>query len=83
LAIGNWQFVMPRDTRRSGLSLVLAGLIGLAFFWVTDPRWGLAAETSLTVIDAIHRASPGTWVGMVGCVVISVIGVWLMLRRAT
>jgi hypothetical protein len=73
--------LMPRDTQRSGLSLVLAGLLGGAFFWLTDPRWGVAAMPSAQVIDAIQRASVGTWVGIGGCAVIAVIGVWLMLRR--
>jgi hypothetical protein len=75
-------FPMPRDTRRSGLSLVLAGLLGIAFFWMTDPRWGLAPAASSEVIDAVHRASTGTWIGVAGCGVIAVIGIWLALRRA-
>jgi hypothetical protein len=29
-----------RTTRRSGLTLIVLGLAGAAFFWVTDPRYG-------------------------------------------
>jgi hypothetical protein len=41
-AIGNWQSAMSltRTTRRSGLLLIVLGLLGVAFFWVTDPRYG-------------------------------------------
>ena len=31
---------MARATRRSGITLVLLGVIGLLFFWVTDPYYG-------------------------------------------
>jgi hypothetical protein len=75
--------LMPRDTRRSGLSLVLAGLLGIGFFWMTDPRFGLSPATSVEIVDAIGRASMGTWIGVVGCGVIVLFGLWLMLRRAT
>jgi hypothetical protein len=74
---------MPRDTRRSGLSLVLAGLLGAGFFWLTDPRWGVTTTPPSQVVDAISRASFGTWIGMAGCGVIALIGIWLSLRRAT
>jgi hypothetical protein len=74
---------MPRDTRRSGLSLILAALVGVGFFWITDPRWGVTDTPPVQVVDAIHNASAGTWVGIGGCGVIALIGFWLMLRRAT
>jgi hypothetical protein len=73
---------MPKDTRRSGLSLTLAATLGAAFFWLTDPRRGLAASPAADVVDTIQRASPGTFVGLVGCAVIGLIGLWLMTRRA-
>jgi hypothetical protein len=73
---------MPRDTRRSGLSLAIAGLAGSGFFWLTDPRWGLVRRpASADVIDAINQASPGTYVGIASGLVITVIGLWLMTRR--
>lgn len=31
---------MAAATRRSGLTLVILGIIGGAFFWMTDPRFG-------------------------------------------
>ena len=31
---------MASATRRSGLTLALLGLIGMAFFWATDPHLG-------------------------------------------
>jgi hypothetical protein len=31
---------MARATRRSGITLALLGLVGLLFFWVTDPYYG-------------------------------------------
>jgi hypothetical protein len=31
---------MARATRRSGLTLGFLGLLGLAFFWLTDPHFG-------------------------------------------
>ena len=31
---------LTRTTRRSGLTLVVLGLLGVVFFWVTDPRYG-------------------------------------------
>ena len=35
---------MTRTTRRSGLALVLLGVLGTVFFWLTDPRFGPAAR---------------------------------------
>lgn len=31
---------LTRTTRRSGLTLILFGTVGVAFFWLTDPRYG-------------------------------------------
>jgi hypothetical protein len=74
---------MPKDTRRSGIGLVLAGAAGIAFFALTDPKWGMIrGETSADVVDAINQASPGTWMGIAGGAVIVVFGCWLILRRS-
>jgi hypothetical protein len=55
----------------------------MAFFALTDPKWGMArGETSGDVVDAIRQASPGTWMGIAGGAVIVVFGFWLMLRRS-
>ena len=76
---------MTKDTRRSGLSLVIAGILGVAFFWLTDPRWGWTgaadAASAPTVIDAVRQASPGTFVGIAGSALVLLIGLWLMTRR--
>ena len=31
---------LTRTTRRSGLTLALLGVLGVAFFWLTDPKYG-------------------------------------------
>jgi hypothetical protein len=73
---------MPRATRRSGLTLVLVGLAGIAFFWLTDPKWGLPVRSaSSDVVDAMNQASAGTYIGIAGGIVIAVIGMWLMRRE--
>jgi hypothetical protein len=38
---------MDRANRRSGIGLMLMGLAGTLFFWITDPRYG----------PAMHRAA--------------------------
>jgi hypothetical protein len=60
---------------------VLAGLLGIVFFWLTDPRWGVFSRPVVDVVDAINEASPGTYIGIAGSAVIVVIGLWLMTRR--
>ena len=40
---------VARATRRSGLAFLLIGLVGAAFFWATDPRFG----------PAVHRSAAG------------------------
>jgi hypothetical protein len=74
---------MSKDTRRSGLSLVLVGAIGILLFWVTDPRWGYFARPGAgeNAIDQINQASPGTFIGIAGSIVVAIIGLWLMTRR--
>lgn len=73
---------MTRDTRRSGVSLILVGMAGCAFFVLTDPRWSpFRGDASPTVIDAIRQAGPGTLVGLVGSAVVALIGLWLITRR--
>jgi uncharacterized membrane protein len=71
--------------RRTGASLVVAGLLGVAFFWLTDPRYGWAKPVAVAgdnPIDAAHYMLAGTVVGVVGSVVVLLIGLWLMTRRA-
>ena len=75
---------MTKDTRRSGLSLVLAGVLGFGFFWLTDPRFGLLARRTVSndnVVDSMRHASFGTLVGFAGSALVLLIGLWLMTRR--
>jgi len=69
-------------SRRSGLSLVIAGLLGIGFFWIIDPRYGLVHPASEQLIDAANQARLGTFVGIAGSAVVLVIGLWLLTRRA-
>jgi hypothetical protein len=77
--------MMTRDTKRSGVSLVLVGVIGILFFWLTDPRrgWLPPGERAATMVDAIRQAAPGTVIGLAGSVLVLLIGLWLMTRRVT
>jgi uncharacterized membrane protein len=72
--------------RRPGGSLLFSGLAGVAFFWLTDPRYGWARLPVVAAgdnpIDAAHYMLAGTAVGVVGSVVLLMIGLWLMTRRA-
>ena len=68
-------------SRRSGISLVLAGLVGLLFFWATDPRYGWTHPAGENLIDAANNAQIGTLVGLVGSFTVLLLGLWLMTRR--
>ena len=73
---------MAKVKQRSGLSLVMAGAVAVAFFWLSDPRWGITGQTRTPdIVDAIQQASPGTWIGMAGGMVVAVIGLWLLTRK--
>jgi hypothetical protein len=67
--------------RRSGLSLVIAGLLGGGFFWMTDPRYGLTHPVGENLADAANQAQIGTLVGIVGSAIVLILGVWLLTRR--
>lgn len=74
---------MDRSARQSGLSLILAGLAGALFFWLTDPRSGLQrAGASAEILDAMQEARVGTVVGIAGSAIVLLIGLWLVSRRA-
>ena len=68
--------------RRSGASLILTGLAGMAFFWLTDHRYGLAANISgsPSSIDQANQALTGTVVGIACSAFVLVIGLWLLTR---
>jgi lysozyme family protein len=31
----------------------------------------------------VNQSTPGTYIGLIGCAAIALIGLWLVLRRAT
>jgi len=73
---------MVKDTKRSGSRLMLAGLLGIAFFALTDPRAGWTVMVgSENRIDAVRDASTATYVGVAGSSGVLMIGFWLMTRR--
>ena len=71
-------------TRASRL-LILVSVLGLAFFWVTDPSYGLAGRwlPPARLIDTANELRIGTWVGFVGCGLVLLVGLWLATRRTT
>ena len=73
---------MRRFSRRSGLSLVLVGALGIAFFWITDPRYGLALRWSHeNPVDLANWHLPGTILGVAGSVLVLLIGAYLLSRK--
>lgn len=72
-------------TQRSGFWMVVLGAAGVAFFWVTDPRWGALGRRMAgdNLLDAVHELSVGTYVGLAGSLVVLLLGLWLVTRRAT
>jgi hypothetical protein len=73
---------MLKDKTRSGLLLILTGMLGLLFFWLTDPRHGpLARDATMDLLSAIHDATPGTYIGLVGSGIVVAMGLWLLTRR--
>ena len=68
-------------SRRSGFSLVVAGLLCLAYFWLTDPRYGLRQPAGDNVIDAANQAQIGTLLGVAASVLMLLTGLWLLTRR--
>lgn len=74
---------MTSDTKRSGLRLAAAGFVGVMFFWLTDPRWGIVGRMMHRddLIDAMNFSRPGTIVGLVGSAIVVIVGTWLASRR--
>jgi len=74
---------MPRTTRRSGFSLVLIGILGVAFFWMSDPRYGMGLRWSTeNPVDLANQHFPGTVVGAAGSILIFAIGLYLTRKKA-
>lgn len=65
--------------------LICIGLLGVAFFALTDPRvgWslGLTGSPQSNRVDAAHDALPATLVGVAGSGLITLAGFWLATRR--
>ncbi len=89
---------MDKEIRKSGLNLALAGALGVLFFWLTDPVWGVAgmgrklslkpaqAEAAGAVsnpIDSMNEAMIGTTVGVAGSGAVLMFGLWIATRRTT
>lgn len=77
------RFPMFNDKTRSGLPLVLLGMLALFFFWLTDPRTsGWAGGPRADPLRAIQDATPGTYIGFIGSGLAIGVGLWLMRPRA-
>ena len=74
---------MDRAIKKSGINLALAGVVGVLFFWLTDPVYGLGRKNFDGIIDAMNEASLGTLTGIAGSTAVLVLGLWMMTRRTT
>ena len=69
---------------RSAFVLVILGLAGGLFFWLTDPTWGIAnylMDNAVNRIDAANQAKFGTYIGLAGSFLALCIGLWNIWRR--
>ena len=62
-----------------------AGLLGVAFFWLTDPQYGWARTAVVAAagdnpVDAAHAMLAGIVLGVAGSAVVLLIGLRLMTR---
>ena len=75
---------MDHQIKKSGRNLVVAGGLGILFFWLTDPVHGVAARKNLdNPVDAMNEAWIGTLAGIVVSAGILLLGLWTMTRRST
>ena len=74
---------MDREIRKSGLNLVLAGALGVLFFWLTDPVHGMGRKNFDNPVDAMNEAWVGTLAGVAVSGGILLLGLWIMTRRST
>ena len=74
---------MNREIRKSGINLVLAGGLGVLFFWLTDPVHGIGRKNFDNPIDAMNEAWIGTLAGITVSAGILLLGLWIMTRRST
>ena len=71
-------------TKRSATLLLLAGVLAVIFFLLTDPALGsryLYDGGQLRPVDAVHTARPGTIFGLIGSGGILGVGGYLMTRQ--
>jgi hypothetical protein len=59
------------------------GLVGVAFFWLTDPTLGVEPLrlSDGNPVDLAREATPGTVVGIAGSAVTLLLGLFLATRR--
>ena len=74
---------MDREIKKSGLNLILAGALGVLFFWLTDPIMGVGRKNFPNPVDAMNEASLGTMAGIAGSVALLALGLWMMKRKPT
>ena len=71
--------------RLGAFSLIALGLLGVAFFYVTDPKFGYGfrvdGTASSNILDAVRTAWPGTIVGFGVCGIVILVGLMLLMRR--
>ena len=71
------------NIRRPAFSLVLACLTAIAFFVLTDPRFGLVPYTTPNPVDALRQAEVGTTVGIAGASLVLVVALFLCTRKGS
>ena len=74
---------MDREIKKSGLNLAIAGVLGVLFFWLTDPVYGVGVKNMDNIVDAKIEASLGTIAGIAGSAACLLLGLWIMTRRPT
>ncbi|HQY88942.1 MAG TPA: hypothetical protein PK402_09795 [Tepidisphaeraceae bacterium] len=72
--------------RLGAFSLIAFGLLGVAFFYLTDPKYGygfrIDGTASSNVLDAVRIAWPGTIIGWGVCGIVVFVGLVLLMRRS-
>ncbi len=68
---------------RSPKFLMLAGLLGVVFFWLSDPTIGIAGFVIDDQVwrDAANQGLPGTIVGLIVSAGVLIVGGWLSTRQ--